>query len=62
MDKDLKQGEVADNLGKGEFVKSIEYRAKGKKQEQVKIYVNEIEVELRRDATKGSVNNSVSIR
>ncbi|MDQ7046742.1 MAG: hypothetical protein Q9M39_03655 [Sulfurovum sp.] len=37
LDKELKQGEVADSLPKGEFVKNIEYRAKGKKQEQVKI-------------------------
>lgn len=50
--KELKQGELADSLPKGEFVKSIEYSAKGKKREQVKIYVNEIAVELRRDATK----------
>ncbi|MDQ7046175.1 MAG: transposase [Sulfurovum sp.] len=47
---------MADSLPKGEFVKNIEYRAKGKKQEQVKIYVNEIEVELRRDATKSLIN------
>lgn len=34
--KDLKQGEVADTLDKGEFVKSIEYRAKGKNKNRLK--------------------------
>ena len=57
LDKDLKQGELADSLDKGEFVKSIEYRPKGKKREQVKIYVNEVEIELRRDATKSIINS-----
>jgi hypothetical protein len=56
LDKDLKQGELADSLPKGEFVKSIEYQAKGKKREEVKIYVNEIDIELRRDATKSVIN------
>jgi len=53
---DLKQGEVADTLPRGEFVKSIEYRTKGTKAEQVSIYVNEIDVELRRDATQSTIN------
>ncbi len=57
LDKDLKQGELADSLDKGKFVKSIEYRPKGKKREQVKIYVNEIDIELRRDATKSVINS-----
>ena len=57
LDKDLKQGELADSLDKGKFVKSIEYKPKGKKREQVKIYVNEIEIELRRDATKSVINS-----
>jgi hypothetical protein len=56
LDKVLKQGEVADTLGNGYFVKSIEYQAKGKKKEQIKIYVNEIDIELRRDATKSVIN------
>jgi hypothetical protein len=58
LDKDLKQGELADSLPKGEFVKSIEYQAKGKKREEVKIYVNEIDIELRRDATKSVINEN----
>lgn len=57
LNKNLKQGELADSLDKGEFVKSIEYRPKGKKREQVKIYVNEIDIELRRDATKSVINS-----
>jgi hypothetical protein len=56
LDKDIKQGELADSLPKGKFVKSIEYQAKGKKREEVKIYVNEIDIELRRDATKNVIN------
>lgn len=56
LDEDLKQGELADSLPKGKFVKSIEYQAKGKKREEVKIYVNEIDIELRRDATKSVIN------
>jgi hypothetical protein len=58
LDKDLKQGELADSLPKGEFVKSIEYQAKGKKREEVKIYVNEIDIELKRDATKSVINEN----
>lgn len=56
LKESLKQGEIASTLNKGEYVTSIEYRAKGKKSQKVKIYVNEIEVELRRDATKVEIN------
>lgn len=56
LKESLKQGEVADTLPNGEFVKSIEYQPKGKKKEQVKIYVNEIDIELQRDATKAVIN------
>jgi len=46
-EKSIKQGELADKLGLGKFVKTIKYKKK-----QVKIYVNECDVEVRRDATK----------
>lgn len=45
--KSIKQGELANQLGLGKLVKSIKYKKK-----QVKIYVNECEVEVRRDAIK----------
>jgi len=50
--RDVKQGELADELPNGKFVKSIKYRVKNNKREKVNIYVNEIAVEIRRDATK----------
>ncbi len=47
----IKQGELADRLGLGKKVKSIKY-----KNQKVTIYVNECEVEVRRDATKFVIN------
>lgn len=44
---DVKQGELANKLSLGKEVKSIQYKKK-----KVKIYVNECDVEIRRDATK----------
>jgi len=49
--RDVKQGELADELPNGQYVKTIKYRV-NKKREKVNIYVNEIEVEIKRDATK----------
>ena len=51
-DKSIKQGALANQLGLGKFVKTIKYKKK-----KVKIYVNECEVEVRRDATKMTINN-----
>lgn len=48
---DIKQGELADKLDLGKEVKSIKYKKK-----KVKIYVNECEVEVRRDASKYIIN------
>jgi hypothetical protein len=45
--KDIKQMNLADKLGFGKEVKSIKYKGK-----RVKIYVNECDIEIRRDATK----------
>ena len=45
--KNIKQGELATQLGLGKVVKTIKYQKK-----KVKIYVNECEVEVRRDAIK----------
>jgi len=50
-DRDVKQGELADELPNGKYVKTIKFRV-NKKREDVNIYVNEIEVEIKRDATK----------
>ena len=49
--RDVKQGELADELSNGKYIKSIKHRVKNKR-EKVNIYVNEIDVEIRRDATK----------
>jgi hypothetical protein len=46
-DKEIKQIDLADKLGLGKEVKSIKYKKKF-----VKIYVNECDIEIRRDATK----------
>jgi hypothetical protein len=48
---DIKQGELADKLSLGKEVKSIKYKSKN-----VKIYVNECDVEVRRDATKFKID------
>ncbi len=48
---DIKQGELADKLSLGKEIKSIKYKNK-----KVKIYVNECDIEIRRDATKFIVN------
>ncbi len=45
--EDIKQIDLADKLGLGKKVKSIKYKGK-----TVSIYVNECDVEIRRDATK----------
>ena len=45
--EDIKQLDLADKLGLGKEVKSIKYKKKF-----VKIYVNECDIEIRRDATK----------
>jgi len=50
-DRDVKQGDLANELSKGKFVKSIKYKI-NKKTEDVNIYVNEIDIEIRRDAKK----------
>jgi len=50
-ERDIKQGELADKLSLGKEVKSITYKKK-----KVKIYVNECEVEVKRDATKFTTN------
>jgi len=50
-DIDIKQGELANKLGLGKKVKSIQYKKK-----KVTIYVNECEVEVKRDATKFIIN------
>ena len=49
--KSIKQGELANKLSLGKFVKTIKY-----KNRKVKIFVNECDVEVRRDATKVSIN------
>ncbi len=49
---DIKQGELADKLSLGKEVKRIKYKNKN-----VKIYVNECDIEVRRDATKFIVND-----
>jgi len=48
----IKQGQLANQLELGKYVKSIQY-----KNRKVKIYVNECEVEVRRDATKYIIDN-----
>ncbi len=48
---DIKQGELADKLSLGKEIKSIKYKNK-----KVKIYVNECDIEIRRDATKFITN------
>jgi hypothetical protein len=50
-DREVKQGDLADELGLGVYMKTIKYRV-NKKMEKVNIFVNEIEVTIRRDATK----------
>jgi len=49
--REIKQGDLAEELSLGTYVKTIKYRV-DKKMQKVKIFVNEIEVEIRRDATK----------
>lgn len=49
---DIKQGDLADKLPLGKEVKSITYKKK-----KVKIYVNECDIEIRRDATKFILND-----
>jgi len=51
-DIDIKQGELADKLPLGKEVKTIKYKKK-----KVKIYVNECDIEIRRDATKFILND-----
>ena len=51
-DKHIKQIDLAKSLVLGKEVKTIRY-----KNRQVKIYVNECEVEIRRDATKFIIND-----
>ena len=50
-EKSVKQGELANKLSLGKFVKTIKYNNK-----KVKIYVNECDVEVRRDAHKTFIN------
>jgi hypothetical protein len=50
-EKSIKQSELASQLGLGKLVKSIKYQKK-----KVKIYVNECEVEVRRDANKTTIS------
>ena len=50
-DIDIKQGDLADKLPLGKKIKSITYKKK-----KVKIYVNECNVEIKRDATKFITN------
>ena len=50
-EESIKQGELANKLSLGKFVKTIKYKKK-----KVKIYVNECDVEVRRDATKTIIN------
>jgi len=49
---DIKQSELADKLPLGKEVKKIKYKNKN-----VKIYVNECNIEIRRDATKFIIND-----
>ncbi len=49
--REIKQGDLAEELSLGTYVKTIKYRV-DKKMQKVKIFVNEIEVEIQRDATK----------
>ncbi|MCK5855400.1 MAG: hypothetical protein KAG56_09270, partial [Sulfurovaceae bacterium] len=50
-DREIKQGDLAKELKLGTYLKTIKYKV-DKKMQKVKIFVNEIEVEIRRDATK----------
>jgi len=56
-DREVKQGELADELELGTYLKTIKYRV-NKKMERVNIFVNEIEVEIRRDATKSVITEN----
>lgn len=49
--EEIKQIELSEKVGLGKKVKSVKYKGK-----QVKIYVNECEIEIRRDATKMIIN------
>jgi hypothetical protein len=51
-DKSIKQKDLADSLPLGSVVKQIKYKSK-----KVKIYVNECEIEVIRDATKFIIND-----
>jgi hypothetical protein len=53
-DRDVKQGDLAKELNLGTYLKTIKYKV-DKKMEKVKIFVNEIEIEIRRDATKSVI-------
>jgi len=50
-DRDVKQGDLAKELKLGTYLKTIKYKV-DKKMQKVKIFVNEIEINIRRDATK----------
>jgi CRISPR/Cas system endoribonuclease Cas6 (RAMP superfamily) len=52
-DINIKQGDLADKLPLGQKVKSIKYRKK-----KVKIYVNECDVEVKRDASTFIISDS----
>lgn len=49
--RDIKQSDLADTLSLGKEIKSIKYKNK-----KVKIYVNECDIEVQRDATKFVIN------
>jgi len=49
--REVKQGDLANELKLGTYIKTIKYKV-DKKMQDVNIFVNEIEVEIRRDATK----------
>jgi len=50
-DIDIKQGELADKLSIGKEIQTIKYKNK-----KVKIYVNECDIEVRRDASQFIIN------
>ncbi|MDQ7086234.1 MAG: hypothetical protein Q9M36_15610 [Sulfurovum sp.] len=50
-DREVKQGDLAKELTLGSYLKTIKYKV-DKKMQKVKIFVNEIEVTIKRDATK----------
>jgi len=49
--REISQGDLAKELTLGTYIKTIKYKV-DKKMQKVNIFVNEIEVEIRRDATK----------